>query len=65
MVHGDAKWCMAPLALARRGVVMGPYTLWAVLTGSLAASHAAMPPAISLTLANPRLCSRLAAMDER
>ena len=32
---------------------------------SLAASHAAKPPAISLTEENPRPCRRLAAIDER
>ena len=34
-------------------------------TGRSAASHAAMPPAISLTSVKPRRCRRLAATDER
>ena len=34
-------------------------------SGSFAASHAAMPPAISLTCVKPCCCSRLAAIDER
>src|ERR1043166_6670676 len=36
-----------------------------VSSGSLPASHAAMPPAISLTCVNPRRCSKVAAIDER
>jgi hypothetical protein len=36
-----------------------------VVVGSFATSQAVMPPAISLTSLNPRLCSRLAAIDER
>lgn len=34
-------------------------------SGSFAVSHAAMPPAISLTFVKPRCCSRLAAIDDR
>lgn len=38
---------------------------WPVWTGRFAASHPTMPPAISLTRENPRLCNKLAAMDDR
>ena len=35
------------------------------LTGKWAASHAAMPPAISLTESNPLRCNKLAAIEDR
>ena len=38
---------------------------WLGSSGSFAASHAARPPAISLTCVKPRRCRRLAAIDER
>ena len=41
------------------------YAALCASNGSFAASHAAMPPAISLTRVNPWRCSRLAAIDER